>query len=198
MKFGVSLGTDPPSLPLGNIAWGRWLRTVHLFSFSACNCGIWANLNTLILPVCLQSPQTLSGWLDPQTQTLNSLQLPHWPCFTSCGSLGWPLDTSLRAGFQRGGSGAFKSLYTRELKCHGLKNIQPWYDEYFTVGIFLVSVVSLLGTQRSTYWKLADEGGKAEVQEALLPAVTVSLSSTLTWVRCQRKTQVWWWDFAWC
>lgn len=119
---------------------------------------------------------------DPQRSVRSSewssaselLALPGWPCFPSPCSFRLPLDTSLLAGFQRGGCGALESSYTGELKCHGLKNILSWCDEYFTVGIFLVSVVSFLPTHRSTYscWRLADGGdgtGVLAAQSLLCP-----------------------------
>lgn len=90
---------------------------------------------------------------------------------------------------------------TWKLKCHGLKNILSWCDEYFTVGIFLVSVVSFPRTHWSTYssWRLTD-GGKATRQKSLLLAAALSPDSTLTraWSQRRSQKQVWHSDFRWC
>lgn len=69
-------------------------------------------------PVTSDSPR-LVRFLDLTSPFAASCTLT---CTSSLTSV-LPPDTSLAATFQRGGSGEFESLYTRELKCHGLKNI---------------------------------------------------------------------------
>lgn len=134
-----------PNYSCKYIQWGR-IRTVR-----ACE----VKLKFMLTSYCTSSMSVVTS------DSLRSfrVELCLWtPC-------GFPVDPVSRLpvpsgclltppcklDFREGGGGALESSYTGELKCHGLKNILSWCDEYFTVGIFLVSVVSFLRTHRSTY-----------------------------------------------
>lgn len=61
------------------------------------------------------------------------------------------LDTSLLAELLTCGSCSFESSNATSVKCHRLQNIQSWFNEYFTVGIFLVDVFS---SHSPSHWLL--------------------------------------------
>lgn len=113
---------------------------------------IWTYYYIIILLVCLQSLQILSGLLSwerssvPELFAASSLTL--FSVFPFLHIASWHVPASWIS--ERRLWCTCKPVY-RELKCHSLKNILSWCDEYFTVGIFLVSVVSFLCTHRSTY-----------------------------------------------